>query len=83
MRVRGCVPFRGMYVLWLGMYVPARGTERLSPQGVETLGRTVAQVARSQAAAGGCSTCDSGRTGGWALKIYKIYKLWVSFKKNN
>ena len=44
---------------------------------------TVAQVARSQAAAGGCSTCDSGRTGGWALKIYKIYKLWVSFKKNN
>jgi len=24
-----------------------------------------------------------GRTGWWALKIYKIYKLWVSFKKNN
>jgi hypothetical protein len=65
------------------MYVSARGTERLSPQGVEALGMAVAQVPRSQAAAGGCSTCDSGRTGWWALKIYKIYKLWVSFKKNN
>ena len=53
------------------MYVPAGGTERLSPQGGEALGRAVAQVARSQAAAGGCGPVVMAGQDGGCKKIYK------------